>query len=1018
MTISSNLRHGSAALCLASLLCPAAMAALDTEPSWQGPAPLEALPDRQLVHDGRDACIHGKSRFFGLDSVRDPLQDSGRLYNRDEIDFTNYDVSYYDISIEVYQGSESLIGTTQMHFTSLVDGLDAISVHAGNNIGIDSALINGQTVSIENNTPEIRLTGFAPLDQGEEAVLTISYEATFSGGGVLSVWRTNVQSGQTIHTITTQSEPYDARRWWVCKDDTRDKADSMRIAITTNDFNTAVCNGVLESNVDHEDGTRTFQWFERWPVVTYLVSMCVTEYNHIETSWEYGDVSMPMHDWSWSLSTNDQQNVMQSGLYALDALSDRFGLYPFHDEKYGHAQYTWGGAMEHQTCSSMGFYSESVIAHELGHQWFGDKITCDTFHHIWLNEGWATYSEALYFEHYMGEEALHEYMTFEEYWGPGTIYVENPYTDNIFDSNLSYAKASWVVHMLRHVMGEEDFWQGVDAYLGPNEVEYHRTADTDEFQSFMENVNGDEYDWFIDQWIYGEYWPDYLYHWTAEPDGDEYLIDIAIIQDQVPERQLFTMPIDVLVTFEGGSEATYTLWNEFPAQSYTLNAAAMPVSVELDPDHWILRDVTELDSPPESNLILSNALILSSDMDVLERIPTGEDFTLRFSISNQGGATGATEIELVSELDAISFSNSPISLEGIGFGESLAIDFAGMAEPGTNGMAQFELNVMWDGDDFNEDFSWPVGAPDLLLIDDDGGDSYETWFLDAAEGIGGADLATPSSMPENLSDYGLVIWFTGDNRRELQSHEWEIFHNYVNGGGHFIFTGQHFAESQAGDTLMSHLGMELLDGEHSNTAVQGTPGGLFPGEFFFLFNGGAGNQESMDVISSVIDCSSPVAAYFNQTEGYAAEEFWCGDGSYMVFGFGLEGISDAGNGVKLDEAIATLYDWATGSTDVREQPALLPGHSIEIAGAWPNPFNPETRISYLLPEGGQLTAKIYNLAGQQVDQINPGRIHSGESSLVWRPEGLASGLYLAHLELVTQHGQRLQSPALKLMLMK
>ena len=118
----------------------------------------------------------------------------------------------------------------------------------------------------------------------------------------------------------------------------------------------------------------------------------------------------------------------------------------------------FGSAMEHQTCSSMGAYSSSIIAHELAHQWWGDLITCQDFHHIWLNEGFATYSEALWLEYEQGINAYHRDMSYNIYKGPGTIYVED--TNNIsaiFSSNLSYRKGSWVLHMLRHVVGDKSF---------------------------------------------------------------------------------------------------------------------------------------------------------------------------------------------------------------------------------------------------------------------------------------------------------------------------------------------------------------------------------------------------------------------------------------------------------------------------------------------------------------------------------------------------------------------------------
>ena len=139
----------------------------------------------------------------------------------------------------------------------------------------------------------------------------------------------------------------------------------------------------------------------------------------------------------------------------IDAFAQGYGEYPFVQEKYGHAEFTWGGGMEHQTISSMGGWSEDLISHELAHQWWGDMITCADFGHIWLNEGFATWSEAYWKELSDGVETYRLYMDYASYWGGGTIFVEDPLNDNIFDGNLSYNKGSWVVHMLRGVLGDE-----------------------------------------------------------------------------------------------------------------------------------------------------------------------------------------------------------------------------------------------------------------------------------------------------------------------------------------------------------------------------------------------------------------------------------------------------------------------------------------------------------------------------------------------------------------------------------
>ena len=176
-----------------------------------------------------------------------------------------------------------------------------------------------------------------------------------------------------------------------------------------------------------------------------------------------------------------------------------FGEYPFINEKYGHAEWTRSFGMEHQTITSMGNPTERRVAHELAHMWWGDMITCRTFHHIWLNEGFARYAESLWFAHSgLSSSASAYQVEYHTYKGPGTIYVEDPQTEDIFDIELSYNKASWVLHMLRHVVGDSVFFDILKTYhTSPGHQ--HNIADTEDFQKICEKVSGLKLEKFFQQ---------------------------------------------------------------------------------------------------------------------------------------------------------------------------------------------------------------------------------------------------------------------------------------------------------------------------------------------------------------------------------------------------------------------------------------------------------------------------------------------------------------------------------------
>jgi hypothetical protein len=277
-----------------------------------------------------------------------------------------------------------------------------------------------------------------------------------------------------------------------------------------------------------------------------------------------------------------------------------FGEYPFIAEKYGHAQFLWGGGMEHQTCTSLGVFNEYIVAHELSHQWWGDLVTCRDFHHIWVNEGFATYCEALWSEAVSGTAAYHADLSFNKYFGSGTIYVPDVSDDSrIFDSNLSYNKGSWVLHMLRRVIGDSAFFAALRQFY----AQYgYSTATTEDFRDVCEAVSGRDLDAFFQQWIYGEYYPHYLSSWTSAPGGGGY--DVTLRLDQVQSWQLFNMPLDVRITTEAG-EQVFVVQDSLASQTFTFHVDAAPIALAVDPDDWVLKVIeTQVVDPPLDRQVL------------------------------------------------------------------------------------------------------------------------------------------------------------------------------------------------------------------------------------------------------------------------------------------------------------------------------------------------------------------------------------------------------------------------------
>jgi 5-hydroxyisourate hydrolase-like protein (transthyretin family) len=278
----------------------------------------------------------------------------------------------------------------------------------------------------------------------------------------------------------------------------------------------------------------------------------------------------------------------------LRIFSDKYELYPFIKEKYGHAQFGWGGGMEHQTITSLVSFGEDLVSHELSHQWFGDKVTCRDWQDIWLNEGFATFSEGIYFENSMGKS---EYSNFIQGImdrarnAQGSIYVMDISSVNsIFDYSRSYAKAGVVLHMLRGIVGDSVFFRILRTYLDDPKLAYG-SAVTADFQSAAEKVYGRSLDFFFKEWIYGAGYPLYSYSWKSLPlTGNDYQVQLNIKQDVSKGTPIFTMPIQLKFTSAAG-DTLLTIFNDQNDQNFTFTLKGRPLKLNFDPNNWILKEM-------------------------------------------------------------------------------------------------------------------------------------------------------------------------------------------------------------------------------------------------------------------------------------------------------------------------------------------------------------------------------------------------------------------------------------------
>jgi len=503
---------------------------------------------------------------------------------------TNIDVKYYKLSVDVRLNPKYLYGEVTVNGV-ILHTTDSIYFDFSSSMIVDSVKFNGSPINYNHYKNRISI----PSSKNCQNKSSFSAVIKYSGMPVETGFGSFIfNTHNNMSVIWSLSEPYGASDWFPCKNSPSDKADSSDIWIKCFSGFTGVSNGVLKEVVMNPDNTKTYKWKNSYPIANYLLSVAITNYSLYTNYYKYTfSDSMPVTHYMYPEVVDSLKPTLDKTINMLRIFSNRFGLYPFIKEKYGHAQTGISGAMEHQTVTSIGVINEYIIAHELGHQWFGDKITCKDWHNIWLNEGFATYTECIYVEDTYGKTEYNRYVSSimtDAKKAVGTIYVQDiSSVSNIFNSHRSYSKGSMVLYMLRGIVGDSTFFNILKTYASDSSVAYG-TAVTEDFQRIAENVSGKNLGYFFNEWIYGEKYPVYSISWSfSQIQNDYYGVSFTLKQVQSSNPQFFTMPFDLKINTQNG-DTTFHCFNNALIQTYDFIVRGFPSLVIFDPDNKILKD--------------------------------------------------------------------------------------------------------------------------------------------------------------------------------------------------------------------------------------------------------------------------------------------------------------------------------------------------------------------------------------------------------------------------------------------
>lgn len=499
------------------------------------------------------------------------------------------DVLHYIFALNLSDASDEIIGEATINVQFRADGLTAIDLdligEANRGMTIDSIQEDGQTVSFQHRAHRIHITTDTPTRVGETRTYTVTYRGQPEDGLIIS---TNKHGDRTFFG---DNWPNRARHWLPTVDHPSDKA-LCEFIVTAPDHYQVVANGMLVEQTDLLDNLRLTHWRSTVPLPTKVMVVGVARFaiQHVD---DYQGV--PIQSWVYPQDR-------EAGFYdfalaepILQYFTDQIGPFPYAKLANVQSKTRYGGMENASTI----FYNENAIqgtrqnetllAHEIAHQWFGDSVTEKDWHHIWLSEGFATYFAQLYLENAYGRDRLVEGMTqtrnnilayFED--EPNSPVVDTSITDlnDLLNTN-SYQKGGWVLHMLRRHIGDDAFWTGIRDYY-----EQYRDSNalTEDFLQIMEHATGQDLDWFFEQWIYQPGQPAYEGTWHYDSTAKN--LTVALNQVQT-DGTFFTMPIELAIHTNSTTHLE-VLTIDKRANTFTLPLDEAPTEVVLDPNQWVL----------------------------------------------------------------------------------------------------------------------------------------------------------------------------------------------------------------------------------------------------------------------------------------------------------------------------------------------------------------------------------------------------------------------------------------------
>ncbi len=543
-------------------------------------------------------------------------------YTRPRADDRGVDILSYDLDLVLdptpgpTAGVVALTGRVDIGLRALRGGVTTLALDLVPQLTCDAVSRAGQPLLFVQTLETLVVTLPGALSTAAPETVTVTWHGRPPRHGTLYVGMmyrrddggTPADPTDDTPFMFTVSEPWSAHAWWPCKDHPADKA-LVSLAATVPADLSVVGNGTLESVTDAAPGWRRFQWRERYPLPTYLVSVAASRY----VSWreDCRPAAAPPVPLDYHVIARDRAAAeydFGNSCAMMDVLTGLLGPYPFAGEKYAQVEVVWGGAMENTTATAIGQYMftgtrryEQVVIHEMAHQWFGDSLTPVRWADIWLNEGFATYAEALWLEASQGPAAREAFLRQigplrheDLFEGDGTLADPAP----ILPNTLVYDKGAWVLHMLRGVIGDEAFFRFLrDWATDPRRVQ--GSVGVEDMMRVAESAAGRDLGAFFNGWLRTDAAP-VLSLLTRTGHGAPRTTATAVLRQR--QETLLTVPVPLLLHLADGRKLPVTAVLSGRQQAFRWTPGGAVDSVTVDPERALLAYWT---APPTRALVVT-----------------------------------------------------------------------------------------------------------------------------------------------------------------------------------------------------------------------------------------------------------------------------------------------------------------------------------------------------------------------------------------------------------------------------